>query len=500
MYYVSTRDKLQKTTAAGAIAYGLAPDGGLYTPETIPTLAGNALNTLKNMTYQQRAVYVMSMFLDSYSASELSGFCGKAYGKEKFDDPAVAPVWAVDNNTYFLELWHGPTCAFKDLALQMLPYLLTAALRKEGEKKTACILVATSGDTGKGALEGFKDVEGTRILVFYPKDGVSDIQELQMRTQEGNNVGVCAVVGNFDDAQSGVKKLFSDRMFGAELEKKGYFLSSANSINWGRVLPQIIYYVSAYCDLMKAGKLEKGDKLNVCVPTGNFGDILAAYYAKQMGIPLGRLICASNSNNVLTEFIETGVYDRNRPFHQTISPSMDILISSNLERLLHAYTYGDAAAVKGYMDQLAETGWYEVSAGVKKLLERDFAAACCDDDQARKTIASVWREKNYLIDPHTAVAMNALEQYRSKTGDTSPTLVVSTASPFKFCPAVLEALGDKIAVRGLGSIARLEELTGVRAPGPLSGLEGKPERFHDVTEKNAMADAVRQFLHIEKNS
>lgn len=494
MYYVSTRDKLQKATTAGAIAYGLAPDGGLYTPEAIPSLAGNALNTLKNMTYQQRAVYVMSMFLDSYSASELTGFCAKAYGKEKFDDVAVAPVRAMDDNTYALELWHGPTCAFKDMALQMLPHLLTAALRKEGEKKTACILVATSGDTGKGALEGFKDVEGTKILVFYPKDGVSAIQELQMNTQEGENVGVCAVAGNFDDAQAGVKRMFSDRAFGAELEGKGYFLSSANSINWGRVLPQIVYYVSAYCDLLKAGSLEKGDKLNVCVPTGNFGNILAAYYAKQMGVPLGKLICASNSNNVLTEFIETGVYDRNRPFHQTISPSMDILISSNLERLLHAYTYGDAPQVKGYMEQLAETGRYEVSPGVKRMLEREFAAAWCTDDQAKKTITKVWRELNYLIDPHTAVAVNVLGQYREKTGDTTPALVVSTASPFKFCPAVLEALGDKSGARGLSSIARLEELTGVLAPKPLSGLAGKPVRFRNVTEKTTMDDMVRQFL------
>ena len=494
MYYVSTRDKLQKATASGAIAYGLAPDGGLYTPEAIPSLAGNALNTLKSMTYQQRAVYIMSMFLDSYSASELTGFSNRAYSKEKFDHPAVAPVRAMDDNTYALELWHGPTCAFKDMALQMLPHLLTAALRKEGEKKTACILVATSGDTGKGALEGFRDVPGTKILVFYPKEGVSDIQELQMNTQEGENVGVCAVVGNFDDAQSGVKQIFSDRAFTEEMEKKGAFLSSANSINWGRVLPQIVYYVSAYCDLMEEGGLEKGDKLNVCVPTGNFGDILAAYYAKRMGVPLGKLICASNSNNVLTEFIETGVYDRNRPFYQTISPSMDILISSNLERLLHAYTYGDATAVKGYMEQLVETGRYEVSSEVKRLLGRDFAAAFCTDDQARQTIASVWREKNYLIDPHTAVAANVLKQYRAKTGDMTPALVVSTASPFKFCPSVLEALGIENPARGLESIGQLEKLTGLMAPIPLSGLAGKSVRFRNVTERSGMINMVRQML------
>ncbi len=494
MYYVSTRDRLGKTTVAGAIAYGLAPDGGLYTPEAIPSLAGNALNTLRDMTYQQRSVYLMNMYLDGFSASELSGFSAKAYGGGRFDDPRVAPVRKVDDSTYTLELWHGPTCAFKDMALQMLPHLLTASLRKVGENKTVCILVATSGDTGKGALEGFRDVPGTRILVFYPKDGVSAIQELQMNTQEGGNVGVCSVVGNFDDAQTGVKCIFSDTAFKEELAGRGYFLSSANSINWGRVLPQIVYYVSAYCDMMKEGAIENGDRLNVCVPTGNFGDILAAWYAKQMGVPLGRLICASNSNNVLADFIQTGVYDRNRPFYNTISPSMDILISSNLERLLHAYTHGDAAQVKGWMDELSGTGRYQVSPQVKKLLDQDFAAAWCDDAAAKAAIGKMWREKNYLIDPHTAVAVNALEQYRAQTGDDAPALVVSTASPFKFCPAVMEALGVAQSAHGLDSIRQLSELTGLDAPAPLAQLAGKAVRFDKTTEKEAMIDAVREML------
>lgn len=494
MYYVSTRNNLQKTTTAGAIAYGLAPDGGLYTPEAIPSLAGNALKTLMTMNYRQRTVYVMSMFLDSYSAAELTTFCGKAYNEERFDDPAIAPVREINQNTYSLELWHGPTCAFKDMALQMLPHLLTSALRKEGESKTACILVATSGDTGKGALEGFKDVEGTKILVFYPQDGVSEIQELQMRTQEGKNVAVCAVKGCFDDAQSGVKTLFADQALREELKEHGYFFSSANSINWGRVLPQIVYYVSAYCDLLRDGKLAEGEALNVCVPTGNFGDILAAYYAKRMGVPLGKLICASNSNNVLTDFIHTGVYDRNRPFYQTISPSMDILISSNLERLLYAYTYGNAAEVKGYMDALAETGRYEVSDSVKRQLKRDFDAAYCTDEQAKNTIARMWREKRYLIDPHTAVAFNVLEQYRTKTGDVAPTLVVSTASPFKFCPAVLKALGVSQPSVGLASITELEQLTGLTAPTPLTALAGKQVRFTNTVEKNELVSAVCQML------
>ena len=332
MYYVSTRDKSTKKLAAEAIAQGLARDGGLFTPEVFPKLSQNALDTMRDMSYQQRAVYVMNSYLDDFTASELTAYAKRAYGDGKFDAKEVAPVRQVNGNTYSLELWHGPTCAFKDMALQMLPHLLTGSLAKNAESKTACILVATSGDTGKAALEGFRDVDRTRILVFYPKDGVSDIQQLQMLTQEGDNVGVCAVVGNFDDAQTGVKRLFSDGELRETLAERGYFFSSANSINWGRVLPQIVYYVSAYCDLMREEKIRKGDKVNVCVPTGNFGDILAAYYAREMGVPLGKLICASNQNNVLTDFIRTGVYDRNRAFYNTISPSMDILISSNLER------------------------------------------------------------------------------------------------------------------------------------------------------------------------
>ncbi len=494
MYYVSTRDKLGKTTVAGAIAYGLAPDGGLYTPEAIPSLAGNALETLKEMTYQQRAVYIMNMYLDSYSASELAGFCAKAYGGGKFDDPAVAPVRTLDGKTHVLELWHGPTCAFKDMALQMLPHLLTAALKKEGETKTACILVATSGDTGKGALEGFRDVPGTKILVFYPRDGVSEVQELQMTTQEGDNVGVCAVVGNFDDAQTGVKTIFSDPELRRELAEQGSFLSSANSINWGRVLPQVVYYVSAYCDLLKSGALRRGEKLNVCVPTGNFGNILAAYYAKQMGVPIGRLICASNRNNVLTDFIETGLYDKNRAFYNTTSPSMDILISSNLERLLHAYTYGDAGQVKGYMEKLARTGSYQIEESIKKRMDRDFAAGCCDDARARAAIGEMWREKRYLIDPHTAVAVDVLDQYRAKTGDEAPALVVSTASPFKFCPVVMEGLGVKMPEQGLKGIDQLSQFTGIAPPAPLASLAGKKVRFTEVTEKANMVDKVREML------
>ena len=493
MQYISTRNKEQGHTAAQAIAQGLARDGGLLTPAYIPHLPKNALEDLCKMSYQQRAVYVMSLFLEEFSASELAGFAAKAYGPDKFDTPAVAPVRTLSDNLHSLELWHGPTCAFKDMALQMLPHLLTASLKKTQEDKTVCILVATSGDTGKGALEGFKDVEKTRILVFYPKDGVSAVQELQMNTQEGNNVGVCSVYGNFDDAQTGVKKLFSDVELRQELAQRGYFLSSANSINWGRVLPQLVYYTSAYCDLVRDGKLELGDTLNVCVPTGNFGNILAAYYAKEMGVPIGKLICASNSNNVLTEFLTTGVYNRNRPFHTTMSPSMDILISSNLERLLFAATQDDAQ-VRGYMEQLAAEGRYEVSDRVKAWIGKHFAAGCCDDAQTRRVIRQVYEKYDYLIDTHTAVAFDVLDQYRRGTGDETPTVVVSTASPFKFCDNVLGALGHTEIAPGLEVLDQLTKATGLEAPAPLASLKGKTVRFDQSVEKENMVNKVLEML------
>ncbi len=492
MYYVSTRGT-QRLTAPEAITQGMARDGGLMTPEVFMRLPTSAMDTMKDMSYPQRAVYVMSTFLEEFSTAELNDFAQKAYGPDKFDTPQVAPVRRVDDSTYCLELWHGPTCAFKDMALQMLPHLLTASLRKIGERKKACILVATSGDTGKGALEGFKDVPQTKILVFYPKDGVSAVQELQMVTQEGDNVGVCAVKGNFDDAQAGVKALFSDENLREQLAKRRYFLSSANSINWGRVLPQIVYYVSAYCDLLKAEVIRPGDAVNVCVPTGNFGNILAAYYAKTMGVPINKFICASNANNVLTEFIQTGVYDKNRPFYNTISPSMDILISSNMERLLLALTI-DPEEAAGYMAELASTGRYQVSDKVLKKLQGQFAAGFCDDEQTRAQIFKTWKEHGYLIDPHTAVAFHVLEEYRAKTGDKTPTIAVSTASPFKFCAAVLDALGIRDKAPGLDILDQLSEVTGCPIPAPLAGLRGKAPRFKTWVEKEDMMDQVLKML------
>ena len=493
MRYISTRDNTIQYSASQAIAQGLARDGGLLTPFYIPKLPGKSLEDMRDMAYQQRAVYVMKQYLEEFSVKELTDYANAAYGPDRFDSPAVAPVHTVDSNTHCLELWHGPTCAFKDMALQMLPHLLTASLTKTEETKTVCILVATSGDTGKGALEGFKNVPRTKILVFYPKDGVSEVQELQMVTQEGGNVGVSAVVGNFDDAQTGVKKLFSDESLRQELARRGYFFSSANSINWGRVLPQIVYYISAYCDLLRDEKIAPGQTVNVCVPTGNFGNILAAYYAKEMGLPIDQLICASNSNNVLTEFLREGVYDRNRQFYNTMSPSMDILISSNLERLLLALTQ-DPAEVREYMTQLAETGRYKVSGRIQDRLQKRFKGYFCDDRETQRVIRTMFERHGYLIDTHTAVAFSALEQYRRETGDDTPAIVASTASPFKFCNSVLEALGETGIASGLDALDQLTAKTGQPAPAPLAGLRDKAVRFTRVVEKDHMVDAVLSLL------
>ena len=493
MHYVSTRDSSRRLTASQAIVEGLSRDGGLYLPESIPQLTLADIRALARLSYPERAAKIMKLYLEEFSEEELLGFAQKAYGPAKFDTPAAAPVVQLADNTYIQELWHGPTCAFKDMALQMLPYLLTASLKKTGEEKTVCILVATSGDTGKAALEGFRDVDRTKILVFYPDGGVSEIQKLQMVTQEGRNVGVCAVRGNFDDAQTGVKRIFSDAQLRGTLASRGYFLSSANSINWGRVLPQIVYYVSSYCDLLASGDIEEGQTVNVSVPTGNFGNILSGFYAKKMGVPIGRLICASNENNVLTDFIRTGTYDRNRPFYQTASPSMDILISSNLERLLYLLS-GSDEEVRGYMQALAETGRYTVSERVFRAVQAEFSCGFCTDAQGAQTIGKTFREKNYLLDTHTAVACTVLEGYRAETGDGTLTVVESTASPFKFCASVLDALGVTEHQPGTKVLGQLTAVTGREAPLPLASLAGKTPRFGEVADKTAMQSVVTEFL------
>ena len=491
MKYFSTRTGFE-ATASEAIAKGLAPNGGLYVPDTLPALTREVLEALRAMDYRGRAAKVMGMFLPEFTAEELEGFAVSAYG-ENFDDAKIAPVHALDGNTSFLELWHGPTCAFKDMALQMLPHLLTASLKKCGEQRKVCILVATSGDTGKAALQGFADVPDTKILVFYPDGGVSDVQRLQMVTQAGGNVGVCAVKGNFDDAQTGVKQIFGDAALAATLSERGWFLSSANSINWGRLLPLIVYYISAYLDEVTAGRIAMGEKLNFVVPTGNFGNILAGWYAKQMGLPVGRLICASNENNVLTDFIRTGTYNKNRPFYLTASPSMDILVSSNLERLLRSLS-GSGEETAEYMRALREDGQYTVSPALLEKLQAEFSCGFCDDAQTRAAIGSVWNEHHYLMDTHTAVAYHVLQSYRAETGDTAPAVVVSTASPYKFCDHVLTAIGGSADAPGVQLIDRLQEATGVTAPKPLAGLGSREVRFTECVEKQAMRAAVDDFL------
>ena len=492
MDYFSTRGGGERVSASEAVAKGLAPDGGLYVPESFPQISEAEMRTMCAMDYRSRAQIIIGKFLAEYSADEVRSLCESAYGNN-FDAPEIAPVRFTDEDTGFLELWHGPTCAFKDMALQMLPRLLTASLKKCGEEREACILVATSGDTGKAALEGFADAPGTKILVFYPRDGVSDVQRLQMVTQQGENVMVCAVRGNFDDAQTGVKAIFGDRDLAASLSGRGVFLSSANSINWGRLLPQIAYYFSAYCDFVNAGNISFGDEINFCVPTGNFGDILAGWYAKRMGLPAGRLICASNANNVLTDFIHTGVYDRRREFRVTASPSMDILVSSNLERLLR-HLSGSADETAGYMRELKDTGRYRASDAVRAAAARDFAAYWCGDADAKAAIGALWLDKRYLMDTHTAVAYRALCDHRAETGDKRPAVVVSAASPFKFCDSVLSALGRPSDAPGTELIERLSAFTGIAAPAPLAGLAQRAVRFSGCAEKTELKAVVEEFL------
>ena len=492
MEYFSTRNKNHTASASAAIAGGLATDGGLYVPSELPELSLDELRELCPMDYRGRASRIIAKFMPEYSMDEIDGFTAAAYG-DNFDDAAIAPLHFLNDDTAFLELWHGPTCAFKDMALQILPHFLTASLKKCGEEREVCILVATSGDTGKAALEGFADVPGTKIVVFYPNDGVSDVQKLQMVTQGGKNVFVSAVYGNFDDAQTGVKTIFGDKEYAGRLSDRGYFLSSANSINWGRLLPQIVYYVSAYCDYVNSGRINLGDTVDFAVPTGNFGDILAGWYAKQMGLPAGRMICCSNANNVLTDFLHTGTYDRNRPFHTTISPSMDILVSSNLERLLYSICHSDEQ-VSGYMRELSENGKYTVDNRIKAALAADFAAGFCSDRRTMDVISRVFRENGYLMDTHTAVAYDVLCEYRAMMIRKTPTVIVSTASPFKFCDSVLAALGEKTDAAGTELIGRLAEVTGAKAPEPLRGLSQREVRFTGSVDKADMIKVVNDFL------
>lgn len=492
--YKSTRSEKAPVTASAAILQGLSEDGGLFVPDHIPAL-DHTLAEFAGMSYQEVAVEVMKLLLSDYTVEELRECVSKAYD-EKFDTSVIAPLVEADG-AYYLELFHGATIAFKDMALSILPHLLTMAARKNNIKNDIVILTATSGDTGKAAMAGFADVEGTRIIVFYPKNGVSPIQEKQMLTQQGKNVAVVGIHGNFDDAQTGVKNIFSDKELERKLAETGYQFSSANSINIGRLTPQVVYYVYAYAQLLKAGKITEGEKINVVVPTGNFGNILAAYYAKNMGLPIHKLICASNENKVLFDFFQQGVYDKNREFVLTSSPSMDILISSNLERLIYMIGGQDPDKNRELMQALGRDGRYEITAEMKERLE-DFCGGCADQEETAGTIRRIYEDCGYVIDTHTAVAACVYDRYRKETQDKTKTIIASTASPFKFTGSVMEAIeGKKTEEEEFELADRLSRLANVPLPQAVEEIRNAKILHQTECDVEDMKKTVTELLNQE---
>ena len=486
MKYQSTRGSRNTKTAAQAVIQGIAEDRGLYVPEQIPAFPGK-IEDMVGKPYKEVAFKIIKAFFDDYTDEEMQ-HCVDS----KFEAEDVVPVVEA-GGAYFLELYHGRTAAFKDMALSILPYLLTTAMKKENEDKKICILTATSGDTGKAALEGFADVRGTEIIVFFPNQGVSEVQERQMITQEGDNTHVFAIKGNFDDAQTGVKKIFNDSDFAEKLAGMGCKLSSANSINIGRLVPQVAYYVYGYAKLIEKGVIKAGDKVNIVVPTGNFGNILAAYYAGQMGIPVNRFICASNKNRVLTDFFENGEYDIDRDFYLTNSPSMDILISSNLERLLYHLSGNDGDEIKSLMDALENEKHYKVSDKIREGM-KDFCGGSATVEETNETIGQMYDEHRYLMDTHTAVAYKVYKDYVEKTGDETPTLIASTASAYKFAESVAQAIGLAKEDNGFEYVKAVEAATGVKVPSGLKDLDKKEIRHRDVIEIPDMIGAVESSV------
>ncbi len=492
MNFISTRGG-ECVRGAQAIAQGIACDGGLFVPEVFPSVSAREMEDMLSMSYAERAATVIHKFLDEYDFEELKAACEKAYAQ--FEGGDAAPLVKIDAGLYMLELFHGPTCAFKDLALTVLPYLLRKGCDLCGIKEDVLILTATSGDTGKAALEGFKDAPGIKIMVFYPSEGVSKMQKLQMATQEGKNVNVLGVRGNFDTCQSAVKTIFTSDSCKEELRKKGYILSSANSINVGRLIPQIAYYFSAYLDLVSSEQIEMGEKVNFAVPTGNFGNILAAYYAMKMGLPVGRLVCASNKNNVLTDFIRTGVYDRRREFYKTMSPSMDILISSNLERLLFELSGREPTRVRVRMEKLASEGHYELYEEERLAVQKLFYADFCGEDETVETIYEFFEEYQYPMDTHTACAMYAAGNYiAEREKDKAPMVVVSTANPYKFPQDVMYAVTGNDIKDSFKAIKHLNLATAMKVPASLSKLRDKPIRFKDTADKDKLYAEVLKFV------
>lgn len=499
MNYISTRGGDIRYSSAMAIKQGIAPDGGLFIPESLPSLSLDDIAAFARKSYVERAVEILSLFLTDYTSAELREYAELAYSEEKFGpDPApLAQLNKYNNREFMLELWHGPTAAFKDMALQLMPHLMTAAIRKTGEKSHVCILTATSGDTGKAALEGFSNVEGTSVVVFYPAKGVSDAQRLQMVTTEGQNCHVVAVEGSFDDTQSGVKAIFNDKDLTASLAERNIMLSSANSINWGRLVPQIVYYFSAYADLLSREKIELGEKINIVVPTGNFGNILAAWYARSMGLPINKLICASNKNKVLSDFIRNGTYDRRREFFKTNTPSMDILISSNLERLLYELTGRKPEVIRNWMEKLSTEGSYTIDPATLRQLQDVFVGGFADDFGTTRTIRDLYDRTDHLVDTHTAVGFNVYSRYAQRSGDTSCTVFVSTASPFKFGSAVCDAIFGNGYSRGRSEETLLNELaaeSGMDIPAPLKDLNLKDILHTQTIQRDEMLQAVLDSL------
>lgn len=497
--YISTRDNSDRKTAAEVIRLGMVPAGGLFVPETIPLLSAGDFTALKGASYQEVAEKILSLYLDGFSRTEIRDCLKKAYNDCQFDHAAIAPLTHLKEKTYVLELWHGPTAAFKDMALQVMPHLLGLSLKKTESQKETVILVATSGDTGKAALEGFKNIPGISIIVFYPAGGVSKVQELQMVTTEGDNTHVVAVKGNFDDCQNAVKAIFADGSFQRAFSTRGYELSSANSINWGRLLPQIVYYLYAYLQLLDMKAVKKEEKVNFVVPTGNFGNILAGWYAGRMGVPVHRLLCASNENRVLTDFFRTGIYNRNREFKQTNSPSMDILISSNLERFLFEITGHDGQRINKWMQELNSEGVFTVDKATKAEIEAILAAGFANEDETLETIRTVYRETGYVLDTHTAVGINVYEKYLQETGDQTVTVVTATASPYKFNSSVLEALEGPGVLQGKDEFQVLDALsqsTGLPVHPALKDLERRIRRHNRVCEKEEVGTVIKNILGI----
>ena len=490
LVYQSTRDEKNTVTASQAILQGLATDGGLFTPVSYPQVELD-FDTLKDASYQEVAKLILSAFLDDFTSEELDYCISHAYDS-KFDTPAIAPLVKLDGQ-YNLELFHGSTIAFKDMALSILPYFMTTAAKKHGLEDKIVILTATSGDTGKAAMAGFADVPGTEIIVFYPKDGVSKVQELQMTTQTGDNTYVIAIDGNFDDAQTNVKHMFNDEALRDKLAANKMQFSSANSMNIGRLVPQVVYYVYAYAQLVKTDQITAGEKVNFTVPTGNFGNILAAFYAKQIGLPVGKLICASNENNVLTDFFKTHVYDKKREFKVTTSPSMDILVSSNLERLIFHLLGNDALKTKELMESLVATGQYQLSDFDADILDL-FAAAYADEAETAAEIKRVYEASDYIEDPHTAVASAVYQKYRTQTGDTAKTVIASTASPYKFPVVAVEAVTGETGLGDFEALEKLHALSGVPVPPAVDGLETAPVRHRTSVAAQDMQTAVEDYL------